>query len=102
MVEKIQQSQNRLKSGVSIPLLDSEDLIYLQKPIGRALYKNTLGRPRKREEDKAKPGDIIICDVCGNKFIRSHRSSHKKTKVHQAYENMNRKLIKMLLNTENN
>lgn len=86
---------SNLRSGKRITLLDNDEIKKIQTPIGKAIYINSIGRPRK--EEKALPNDRLICDVCGGKFIRSHRSAHKKTKVHQAYENMNKKLSKLLL-----
>ena len=104
MVEKVNNKisdiQKHLKTGRSIPLLDENDIKYIQKPIGKAIYKEVLGRPKKREEDKAQPSDRLICNICGGKYVRSHRSAHNKTKVHKAYENMNHKLTKILLDTE--
>jgi hypothetical protein len=89
--------QKNLNYGKALTLYDDDELRYVQKPIGKAIYKNAIGRPKKKEEDKAHPNDRLICDVCGNKFIRAHRSKHKKTKVHQAYEKMNKKIQKLLI-----
>jgi|SRR5271154_1709771 len=97
---------DELKTGKSIPLLKYKDIKRLQTPVGKAIYeaskcddKRPLGRPRKDESEKAKPTDRIQCEICGNIFSRCHRSAHRKTKIHQAYENMNQKLIKLLLDT---
>jgi len=89
-----------LRSGKSIPLLNTNDILILEKPIGRAIYKNQIGRPRKKEEDKAKPNDRLICDICGGKFIRSHRSRHNQNKVHQAYANIHNKLYKVIVESQ--
>jgi hypothetical protein len=100
---------NELKSGKSIPLLSYKDMKRLQTPVGKAIYQSSfnktqeekkLGRPRKNNDEKAKPTDRIQCDICGNIFSRCHRAAHKKTKVHQAYEQMNQKLVKLLLDTD--
>ena len=107
MVDKVQiaMSQENLKSGKSIPLLDENDIEYMIRPIGKAIYKNSIekknqkpfGRPKKNEHEKAHYSDKIKCDICGGTFVRSHRADHRKTKVHQAYEKMNRKLSKVIL-----
>jgi len=86
-----------LRSGTSIPLLSSDDIKKLEKPVGKAIYINKYGRPKKKEEDKAKPGDRIICDICGEKFIRSHRSRHNQNKVHQVYAKIHNKLYKVIV-----
>jgi len=58
------------------------------------------GRPRKLEQDKAKPRDRIICDICGGSFTRTNRTRHNNTKLHKAYEKMNKTVRKILLNEE--
>lgn len=46
--------------------------------------KKNVGRPRKLQNEKAKPNDKITCDICGSVFSRSARSRHNKTRIHQA------------------
>lgn len=89
-----------LRSGKSIPLLNINDIKNLDKPIGKAIYKNQVGRPRKNEDEKAKYNDRIICDICGEKFTRSHRSRHNQNKVHQAYANIHNKLYKVIVESQ--
>lgn len=89
--------KNKLKEAKSIPLMEEEELKYLQKPIGKAIYKRSVGRPRKPDDEKARPGDRVVCEICGGNFKRSHRSSHNKTKIHMVYENMNKKLMNLLV-----
>ncbi len=59
-----------------------------------------VGRPRKSEDIKAKYNDSCICDICGGSFTRSNRSSHKKTRLHQAYEKTNIFIKKTIINSE--
>jgi hypothetical protein len=92
--------QESLKNSKSIPLLNENEIKYIQTPVGQAIYKNSFGRPKKKDYEKAKPSDRLTCSICGGKFIRSHRSSHNKSKVHQAYLNMDNKLKKLLLDTD--
>jgi len=47
------------------------------------------GRPRKNDEDKAKPTDILTCKTCGGTYQRSCKSKHNKTRVHMAYADIN-------------
>lgn len=93
----IKKTQDNLKKGLSITQMDSDTINYLQTPLGKAFYKSSVGRPRKKEEDKAKHNDRVICDICGGSFTRSHRSSHNKTKIHLLHKNMNDKLKKLLI-----
>jgi hypothetical protein len=55
------------------------------------------GRPKKLEEDKAKPNDKVKCDICGKVFSRSIRSVHNKSQVHQAHLKAN-DVIKLKVN----
>lgn len=95
--KRIRNIQERLKEGKALTSYSNEELKYLQKPIGKGIYKSTIGRPRKKEEEKCKPNDRIVCDICNGEFIRSHRWDHNKTKIHQAYLKMNNKIKKLLL-----
>lgn len=96
------QTYENIKSGISIPLLSKEEFEIIQKPIGKAIYKTSIekkqvGRPRKREEDKLKPLDRIKCEICGRTYVRCHKTKHIRTDHHKAYEEMNEKLRKILL-----
>ena len=92
---QINEIQNEIKNGTSLPLCNDDTLKYLQKPVGKALYR---GRPKKDIDSKAKPNDRVKCDTCGKDFIRSNRSSHKNTKYHQLYEKVNKKMANLILN----
>lgn len=48
-----------------------------------------MGRPKKAENEKAKPNDLVRCDICHGFFTRGNRGHHEKTKIHQVYEKMN-------------
>ncbi len=100
--KRYKEAQEELLSGSSVPFYSNDTINYIDTSIGKALYKNALGRPRKSIEEKANPYDRIICDVCNVKFTRSHRSGHNKTKVHQAYAKMNEKMKRFLLGKEDN
>lgn len=93
--EEISKIQDRLKRDKNIINYIEEEIRYMQKPLGSALYK---GRPRKDDEDKAKPTDRLVCETCGKEFFRSGRAQHKATQYHILHENLNKKLMKMLLN----
>lgn len=55
-----------------------------------------VGRPRKNDEDKAKPTDILICQICGSKYQRSCKSKHNKNRVHQAYIDFNNRMNRVI------
>ncbi|AEY99244.1 zinc finger C2H2-type domain-containing protein [Megavirus courdo7] len=56
-----------------------------------------IGRPRKKPEDKAKPNDKLICNICGGGYTRANISKHKKTQKHQIFEQMNDKVRKSII-----
>lgn len=93
----IKRSQKKLKSGDNLVHLDVTTLRYSKKPIGRAIYKAHVGRPRKAETEKAKPTDRVKCHVCGKTIIRSGRGQHNNTKYHKLYTEVEVKLRKILI-----
>lgn len=95
MKSNIKNTQEKLRNSNNLLDLDAETLRYGMKPIGKAIIR---GRPKKKEDEKAKPSDKVKCDICGETFIRSNRYNHnKKNKVHQAYAKMNSKMKNILL-----
>jgi hypothetical protein len=91
-------TKEKIKKNKSLTQYNIEELKYVQKPLGKSLYKNKVGRPVKQE--KTKPSDSVICDICGGRFIRSNRFNHKKTKKHKIYEDMNIKLRNLLIGSQ--
>jgi hypothetical protein len=123
MSSEIQSIQRKIKKGKSLPLYEVEELQYMQKPIGKALYKHYLGEPtelttdkriikdkseiiipvkksvgRPKSENPTHWSDRIKCKICNKIFIRSARSKHSKTEVHQAYAKMNEKMMQFMIN----
>lgn len=95
MSSDIEQIQEKIKTDKNILKYVEEEIRYLQKPIGSALYK---GRPRKPDNEKAKPTDRITCEICGKEYFRSGSANHKATKHHIIHQDLNKKLMKILLN----
>ncbi len=88
---------NKLKTDKNLVDYDMDELDYVMKPLGAALYKNR-GRPRMNDENKALPSDKVRCEVCSKVFTRSGRSGHNKTTYHRVHLDLNQKLTKLLLN----
>lgn len=86
------EAQQELKTNKSLPLCDISTLKYVQKPIGKAIYKG-----RVPKEQYADPKDKINCDICGKTYTRSNKNAHIKTNHHQIYSKMNKKMAKLLL-----
>lgn len=84
-----------LKNKKSLPLLNKEELKEIQKPINKSIYKNNNNLNVIKKNN---PSDILECEICGNKYRRAHKSAHKKTKLHIAYDNMNKKLFTLMIN----
>lgn len=95
MPSDISKIQEKIKNDKNIIAYIEEEIRYLQKPIGSALYK---GRPKKTESEKAKPTDRLTCEICGKEYFRSGSAKHKATQHHILHQNLNKKLMKMLLN----
>jgi hypothetical protein len=75
--------------------LSKEEFNYSQKPIGKALYKHSVGRPRK--EIKCDPKDRIKCSICGKIYTRCASYQHKKTQHHKTHMKINEKLKVLLI-----
>jgi hypothetical protein len=83
----------------TIPIIDmsKEQFEYSQRPLGKAIYKHNIGRPKKEITEKALPTDRIKCDLCGKEYFRSGSYNHKKTVFHQEKLKVNKKLVKLLI-----
>ena len=95
----IRRIQRKIKDNKNLCDYSVEELRYIQKPIGRAIYTSKkVGRPKL--EKTVSPKDTLQCNVCGKTFIRSGRFNHKKTAYHIAHENMNEKIRNLLINNK--
>ena len=106
--KKINRIQSDLSSDDNIILADNETLKYASKPIGKAILRNAKEdrRPIYPIEESAStsskcmPYDRVICKKCGKEFIRSNRSHHNSTQVHQIYEQLGDKVTNLLLDNK--
>lgn len=87
------KKQCELKEQKALPLYDADTIKYSQTPLGKALYT----KEKEKSTDKKHWTDRLVCDICGEKYVRSARSRHNKTKVHQKLLLMNEKMRKVLL-----
>lgn len=60
---------------------------------------SNIGRPRKSEEEKTKPTDLVKCPVCPKSFYRNNRTYHNRSKTHQIYATMDENLRRIMLST---
>lgn len=100
-MEKVQADMFKVQAeifkGKPVYALTKEEFNYTQKPLGKAIYKHSVGRPRKEPDEKTSPKDKIVCDICGRTFTRSGRTNHKRSQFHKAHEKINRKLKELLI-----
>lgn len=96
MPKTIKEIQELLKKGHEMMKYESDELSYITKPIGRAIYENSL-EERKENIVKVNRYEKIKCDLCGKTVSKANKSHHNKTQYHQAFEKMNNKLKKILL-----
>jgi hypothetical protein len=98
MVEhKIEEYQNQLRDGNSLCIYDNDVLKYVQRPIGKEIYKNAIERNIKKEKIRAKPNDRIECKICGKMSSRANMSAHNKTEKCMIYSKINIKLRNLLI-----
>ena len=93
-MENIRGLKQHLNDDKNIVDYNREQLEYLQKPIGKAIYKS---EDITDADTKAHWSDRIKCNVCGKEFTRSSRTKHNKTQHHRTYEQLNRKLVEFLV-----
>lgn len=101
--------QEKLKKGNNIIDYDINELNYIRKPIGKAIYnkacedKKELDKTIQQDEIKLKktkkwdPNEKVICELCGNRYTKSNKAVHETTKIHIAYKNINDKFRLLLL-----
>lgn len=90
--------QQEVAKGKPVYKLTKEEFDYTQKPVGKAIYKHSVGRPKKDADEKTSPKDRVECDICGKTYVRSSSTNHKRTQFHQAHVKINKKLQKLLIN----
>lgn len=93
----MERVQVELSKAKPIYDLTKEEFNYTQKPLGKAIYKHNVGRPKKELDQKASPNDKIVCDVCGRTFTRSGRTNHNRSEFHKAHVKINKKLKELLI-----
>jgi hypothetical protein len=91
---------DNLKKGKGLSQYSDDVLKELNKTIPKAIYENAVKQKIKHStSNDSKWTDKIECDVCGKIYTRSNSGAHKKTREHKIYENMNKKLRKIMLNS---
>lgn len=99
----LRELRDSLREGREVCQYDAEEMKYITKPIGRAVYENAyenkdndIGK-EKKEKKKNNRFERIECELCGRIISKNNKAAHRKTRFHQAYEKMNKKLREFLL-----
>lgn len=87
---------NKILEDKNVVNYTEEEIKYCTTPIGNAIYNH---RGRKRKEKKCLPTDRVKCEMCGKEYTRSGKYNHDKTKVHQTYVKLNKKIASVLLSS---
>src|SRR5208337_2287450 len=82
--------QNSIATKITLDL-DDEEIAYTQTPVGKSQLD------KKQRDDVKKVNPRIQCDTCGKSYTKNNGTAHKRTKHHQTYEILNRKMTKLLL-----
>lgn len=93
-ITNIKKAQRQIINEDYIINYEDDTLKYVLKPIGQALKR---GRPPIPEDQRAKPNDRIVCNLCKKEFVRANRSHHNKTERHKLYERINKKFTNLVL-----
>lgn len=90
----IRNIQDKLRDHKELSQYEPEELNYLiTSPMGKAYYEHPKETPSEKHWS-----DMIECKDCGKKYMRSRGTQHRRTKYHQVYEKMNKKLRDLLIN----
>lgn len=92
--------RKKLKKQKGLGLYEPEEIKYLEKPIGKAVFIGPKEEPIKKQ--KSTPFDRVICDICGTEFTRGNRSKHNKTRHHRDFLVFNDKIRKIMLDDQKN
>lgn len=87
-------SENNIKSNVKntektlciVP--NNEIMEILNSPVKKTVYLSKTA--------------LVVCKICGRNYHRNNVTAHRKTKVHQAYFEMNEKIRELLLPNKEN
>lgn len=100
--------QESLEIGRSIQLLSNEEVKYLYKPIGNAIYchatdptniiNDNILVDKTKTRRYARYDDRLECLVCGKIYARSSVTSHRKTQFHQFHAKAQRKFRDIIVN----
>lgn len=92
--------QKNIKSQPFLPHLSDNELKYIKTPMGKALHnystKNINLEPQLVEKQKTTWADRVKCPVCNIVFTRSCRTAHNRSKIHNAYLQMDSKMKKFM------
>ena len=100
----IKNIQNKLKQANEIINYDIDELDYLTKPIGKAIYEKNEDIKKEKHDRNYKAKKVwnsherIKCDLCGIEYRRSNKSYHEKSKNHLVYKKINDKFKQLILN----
>ncbi len=97
----LRELRDSLREGMELCQYGAEEMKYITKPIGRAVYENAyenkdIVKPKK-EKKKNNRFERIECELCGRVISKNNKAAHRKTRYHQAFEKMNKKLREFLL-----
>jgi hypothetical protein len=90
----IRTIQDNLRKGDPIGNYSTTELKYLEKPLGKNIYKHAT---EEQQDEYKRYLDKVKCKVCGKITSRCNQSQHKKSQYHMAHERMNKKIREVLL-----
>jgi|SRR5580698_4045857 hypothetical protein len=98
---EIKNIQENIKNGYALHFYDTEELRYIEKPLGKQIYKHYSENDEEivLEGKKKKPHwrDRVECKICKARVRRCNLSRHRKTKFHKIYQNMQEKFRYFIL-----
>lgn len=98
--KQIDEIKKRLKQGNEPINCKVDEMSYIKKPIGNAIYTTALENKSepKIKGERYNRTEKVLCDLCGRYYTRSNKYSHIRTRYHLAYKGVNDKFKQFLLN----
>lgn len=95
---RIDDIKKRLRDGNEPINCKIDEMSYIRKPVGKAIYTTALEYKQEPKKDRYNRSEKVLCDLCGKYYTRSNKCHHNKTRYHLAYKSINDKFKQLLLN----
>ncbi len=94
-------TQDKLDKGYNLLQYDNEDVQYIEKPIGRAIYLNSeieMDKPEIIGDGVPYWKQRCKCKHCGIEISKAYYAQHRRTKACQVHQKVHKKVLDIIIN----